>query len=91
MNKSMLIFQLEKKGFDYPTAKEIVNIFFDDMAQALIKGDRVEIRGFGSFKVKTCKGAHLEKVGSTFNLQYWCNCKIFQHIPTPRFKVRTKH
>ena len=35
--------------------------------------------------------AHLEKVGSTFNLQYWCNCKIFQHIPTPRFKVRTKH
>ena len=42
-------------------------------------------------QVKNQFGAHLEKVGSTFNLQYWCNCKIFQHIPTPRFKVRTKH
>ena len=31
-------------------------MFFDDMTQALIKGDRVEIRGFGSFKMKAYKG-----------------------------------
>ena len=30
----------------------IVNLFFDEMASALINGDRVEIRGFCSFHVK---------------------------------------
>ena len=57
MNKSDLMNRLaEEKGFSLSTAKEIVNFFFDDMTQTLIKGDRVEIRGFGSFKVKTYKG-----------------------------------
>ena len=57
MNKSDLVNRLaEEKGFPHSTAKEIVDIFFDDMTQALIKGDRVEIRGFGSFKVKAYKG-----------------------------------
>ena len=31
-------------------------IFFDDMTQTLIKGDRVVIRGFGTFKMKAYKG-----------------------------------
>ena len=52
----MLISHLEEKGFPLSTAKEIVDIFFDDMTQALIKGDRVEIRGFGTFKMKAYKG-----------------------------------
>ena len=57
MNKSILIFHLaEKMGFNYSTAREIVEIFFDDMTQAIIKGERVEIRGFGSFKMKAYKG-----------------------------------
>ena len=57
MSKSDLMNRLaEEKGFPLSTAKEIVNTVFDDMTQALIKGDRVEIRGFGSFKVKTYKG-----------------------------------
>ncbi|NIP23888.1 MAG: integration host factor subunit beta, partial [Phycisphaerae bacterium] len=29
------------------------NVVFDSMADSLAKGDRVEIRGFGSFKVKS--------------------------------------
>ena len=57
MNKTELIFHLaEKNRFDYPTARDIVNTVFDDMTQALIKRDRVEIRGLGSFKVKAYKG-----------------------------------
>ena len=57
MNKSDLMNRLaEEKGFPLSTAKEIVDIFFDDMTRALIKRDRVEIRGLGSFKVKAYKG-----------------------------------
>ena len=57
MNKSDLMNRLaEEKGFSLSTANEIVNLFFDDMTQTLIKGDRVEIKGLGSFKVKAYKG-----------------------------------
>ena len=37
-------------------ASKIVNLFFDQMASALEKGDRVEIRGLCSFSVKTYEG-----------------------------------
>jgi integration host factor subunit beta len=57
MNKSDLMNRLaEEKGFPLSTAKDIVDMVFDDMTQAFIKGERVEIRGFGSFKVKAYKG-----------------------------------
>ena len=57
MNKSDLMNRLaEEKGFSLSTAKEIVDTVFDEMVQGLIKGDRVEIRGFGSFKMKAYKG-----------------------------------
>lgn len=57
MNKSDLIVALAK-ATDLPQRKseEIVNQFFDTMAKALIDGDRIEIRGFGSFTVKEYKG-----------------------------------
>ena len=57
MNKSGLINRLaEEKGFSLSTAREIVDMVFEDMTQAIIKGDRVEIRGLGSFKVRAYKG-----------------------------------
>ncbi|MCB1183357.1 integration host factor subunit beta [bacterium] len=31
----------------------IVNLILDNIGQALVQGDKVELRGFGSFKVKT--------------------------------------
>lgn len=34
-------------------AEVIVNSVFESMTEALCKGDRIEIRGFGSFVVKT--------------------------------------
>ena len=34
------------------SAEEVVNLFFGAMAEALAEGDRVEIRGFGSFSIR---------------------------------------
>lgn len=57
MTKSDIIETLNKE-FDItkPEATIIVNLFFDEMTNALAKGDRVEIRGLCSFYVKKYKG-----------------------------------
>ncbi len=36
----------------YRESETIVNVMFDEMAKALASGERIEIRGFGSFGVK---------------------------------------
>jgi len=57
MNKSELIKTLaEERNISVEEATDIVNIFFDSMKEALKNGNRVEIRGFGSFKIKEYKG-----------------------------------
>ncbi|HDQ39895.1 MAG TPA: integration host factor subunit beta [Desulfonatronum sp.] len=57
MNKSELIKTLaEQNGLQMEEATSFVNIFFQSIKDALIQGDRVEIRGFGSFKVKDYQG-----------------------------------
>ena len=43
-------------GLPKVEAAKIVSIFFDQMANALEKGDRVEIRGLCSFHVKDYEG-----------------------------------
>jgi integration host factor subunit beta len=57
MNKSDLIAALAKES-DLPLRKseEIVNLVFDTMSVALVEGNRIEIRGFGSFMVKEYQG-----------------------------------
>ena len=57
MNKLELIQTLSKSdnGLSKSEAKKIVFLFFDEMANALVKGDRVEIRGLCSFYVKNHK------------------------------------
>ncbi len=53
MNKSELIKSLaDEAHIAMDDAICIVNIFFDSMKKSLADGDRVEIRGFGSFKIK---------------------------------------
>jgi len=50
MNKSELIEYIsEKANIPKKRAEEVVNLVFDSMTEALAKGDRIEIRGFGSF------------------------------------------
>ena len=57
MNKSELIEELAAKtGYNPKSTDKIVRIFFDRIKAALSAGDKVEIRGFGSFTLKKYKG-----------------------------------
>jgi integration host factor subunit beta len=57
MNKSELIKALaEKKKLHIEESTKIVTAFVDAVKEALVRGDRVEIRGFGSFKIKAYSG-----------------------------------
>ena len=57
MTKTDLINALrEESNITKPEATTIVNLFFDEMINALAKDDRVEIRGLCSFYVKKYKG-----------------------------------
>ncbi|MDH3972987.1 MAG: integration host factor subunit beta [Deltaproteobacteria bacterium] len=54
MTKSQLIDKLSGRLADTLSKKDaelIVNILFQDMSNALNNGDKIEIRGLGSFKV----------------------------------------
>ena len=57
MNKLDII-HLMSKDIDTPLQKtdEIVSKFFETMSNALLSGDRIEIRGFGSFEVRKYDG-----------------------------------
>lgn len=54
MTKSELIEQLttDNEMLNKREAELIVNAIFDGISDALAEGDRVEIRGFGSFTVR---------------------------------------
>jgi integration host factor subunit beta len=54
MTKRDIIAELlsRRPGFSYRDAETIVNAIFDAMAGVLERGQRIEIRGFGSFAVK---------------------------------------
>ncbi len=53
MNKSDLVEVLSKRsGITVKRATEVVDLVFDEMTAELVKGNRIEIRGFGSFVIK---------------------------------------
>ena len=57
MNKSELVAGLSKE-MDLPLRKseEIVNAVLETMFRSLVDGNRIEIRGFGSFEVREYQG-----------------------------------
>ena len=56
MNKSDLINVLAKKdNLTEKQAVDIVNLVFDGFTNELKKGGRIEVRGFGSFRVRQYK------------------------------------
>ena len=56
MNRSDLINSLKDKvTLSRKDAGKVVDTFFDSLKETLAKGERVEIRGFGSFSVKHYK------------------------------------
>ena len=57
MNKSELIKTLaEEAELSMDEASLVVSTFVDCMKDSLLAGERVEIRGFGSFKIKEYEG-----------------------------------
>ena len=57
MNRQQLIERFaQEQGISQQTAKFIIEGMFRMMTDTLVKGDRVEIRGFGSFRVKQYDG-----------------------------------
>jgi len=57
MSKSDLV-ELLSRDIDIPLRKadDIVDKFFETMSEALSSGDRIEIRGFGTFEVREYAG-----------------------------------
>jgi integration host factor subunit beta len=56
MNKADLIIALKNEtDLTKPKAEAVVNLFFNEMSNALAKGDRAEIRGLCLFYVKQYK------------------------------------
>ena len=57
MTKSELVDRIaEKHDLPRRTAEEVINVIFNTMRDVLVEGGRVEVRGFGSFKVKDYEG-----------------------------------
>ncbi len=53
MNKSELIEKVsDRMNITKKKGEDVVNLIFDSMIDAMVKGDRIEIRGLGSFVVK---------------------------------------
>ncbi len=53
MNKSELIEALaQDQGLPTKTAASIVKTILDTMIETLVRGDNIELRGFGSFTVR---------------------------------------
>ena len=57
MTKKDIILKIsEETGFKQVDVKEVVQRTFDTIVDSLSAGDKVELRNFGIFKVKTRKG-----------------------------------
>ncbi len=57
MNRADLIKKIsEKENIPVKTATTIVDTLFDSMVESLEKGERIEIRGFGTFAVRHYNG-----------------------------------
>ncbi len=57
MNKLEVIAALQRKAqIPKADAARVVQLFFNNMSNALARGERVEIRGLCSFRIKEYKG-----------------------------------
>jgi integration host factor subunit beta len=57
MNKTELVLELaQQENLTKTDAQRVVELIFDEMANTLAAGERVEIRGLCSFKIKQYDG-----------------------------------
>ncbi len=71
MNKSDLIEKVvERSNLPRKRAEAVVNLIFDSMTEALVKDERIEIRGFGSFVSKhyRARTGRNPRTGATINV-----------------------
>ena len=71
MNKSDLIEKVvERSNLPRKRAESVVNLIFDSMTEALVKDERIEIRGFGSFVSKhyRARTGRNPRTGATINV-----------------------
>ena len=72
MNKLELVDALKKENeLNKTEAEAVVDVFFNEMSNALTKGDRVEVRGLCSFYVKKYKAysGRNQKTGETVKIR----------------------
>tara|TARA_B110000014_G_scaffold261726_1_gene254031 strand:- start:436 stop:723 length:288 start_codon:yes stop_codon:yes gene_type:complete len=73
MKKSNLINKLDNKYSSLKTTdiEKIINIFFDKISKSLSNNKKIEIRGFGTFKIKNNKTrqARNPKTGTVINVK----------------------
>ncbi len=72
MTKSDLIEKLtQKTNMTKKKVESLVNCIFDSMFESLVNGDRIEIRGFGSWYVKNYKSytGRNPKTGSSVSVR----------------------
>jgi len=85
-------------GLTGSKGKEIVKAFFGEMANALAKDDRVEIRGFGTFKIKNYDGytGHNPKTGEPIKVKpkklpfFKCGRELKERVDTYRKSKRRR-
>ena len=55
MNRSELVARIagDHSGLRHEEVRRVVDTVFDSITEALSRGDRVELRGFGAFTVKS--------------------------------------
>jgi len=99
MIKTELIEALSNEaGLTTSNAKEVVRVFFDEISNALTNNDRVEIRGFGTFKVKHYDGytGHNPKTGEPIKVKpkklpvFKCSRELKERVDTYRKSKRRK-
>ena len=71
MTKADLIDELAKaSNLTKKESETVVNIVFDTITEALAKGDKVELRGFGSFRIRRrrARGGRNPKTGTRIDV-----------------------
>ena len=99
MTKTELIDALSNEaGLTTSNAKEVGRVFFDELSNALTNNDRVEIRGFGTFKVKNYDGytGHNPKTGEPIKVKakkmpfFKCGNELKDRVDTFRKSKRSR-
>ena len=58
LKSDLITLLIDKHGLPQKQAEQTIDVIFDAMTAALSRGENIEIRGLGSFHVKSYQGYH---------------------------------